>query len=429
MKPLLVAIAGLGTVGAGVVNLLQNNQQIITTRAGRSIVLAAVSARDQKRSRACNLNNIPWYSDAQMLAQLQDVDVLVELIGGAEGTAAKLVISALQHGKHVVTANKALLARQGVSLAELAEASGKQLRFEAAIAGGIPVVKTLGEALVANQIKTLRGILNGTCNYVLTRMQKAGLDFAEALKEAQAAGYAEADPTMDIGGFDTAHKITLLAALAFGVQPNPDSVIIEALSDITPLDMKVAAELGYCIKMLGVASFAEHGLEQRAEPCLVPNASPLSKIDDVINALLVEANPVGDVLLSGAGAGAGATASAVVADLIDIARGLQIKPFGVPASSLNKATIASPETHISCWYLRLKVKDQPGVVADIAAILRDEKVSIQSLLQRAHGTDSAVPVIIITHQVNYPAMQRAMHKIATLPAVAEKPCWLRIEEA
>ncbi len=363
------------------------------------------------------------------MALLPDVDVVVELIGGADGMAKDVCEAALRHGKHVVTANKALLARHGAALAAEAEKQDRRLMFEAAAAAGIPIIKTLRESLAGNRMRVVQGILNGTCNYILTRMGEANLDFAVALREAQERGYAEADPAMDVDGYDTAHKLAVLAALAFGTKPDFDSVTVEGIRRITPVDLLYAAELKFRIKLLGVARLTDHGLEQRVGPCLVPVGTPLSKIDDVLNAVLVQGDAVGDVTLSGRGAGGGPTSSAVVADLVDLARGYAGLPFAVPVASLSATRTTPADRRESGWYIRLDVKDQPGVVADITAILRDEAISIESLLQRGRSPMNAVPVIITTHRVDEAAMRRAMEKIGKLESVRDEPCWLRIENA
>jgi homoserine dehydrogenase len=427
MPPLRIAIAGLGTVGSATLRLLKENADVVAARAGKPVTVTAVSAKDKAKCRKSDLEGIRLVDDPRELAALKDIDVVVELIGGAEGIAREVCEKALQNGKHVVTANKALLATHGLALAQLAEKNGKRLIFEAAVAGGIPIVKTMREGLAGNKVRAIQGILNGTCNYILTRMFEAKLDFSSALKEAQDKGYAEADPSMDIDGFDTAHKLTLLAALAFGTMPDLASVSVGGLRRLMPIDLQFAAELDCRIKLLGVARLTEQGLEQRVGPCLVPLASPLAKIDDVLNAVLVQGDAVGELTLSGRGAGGGPTSSAVVADIIDLARAGNGLPFGVPAEQLRPLPVAPAEARVSGWYIRLQVTDKPGVVADVSAILRDEKISIESMLQHGRSRTDSVSVIITTHAIGEAAMRRAIQKIAKLDSVQEEPCWLRIE--
>jgi homoserine dehydrogenase len=427
MNPLRIAIAGLGTVGTGTLCLLQNNAELIAARAGRAITVAAVSDLHKNKPRPCSLEGLRWVDDARDLATMPDVDVVIELIGGAEGAAFDVCDAALRNGKQVVTANKALLAKHGEALAQVAEEKGCRLMFEAAVAGGIPVIKTLREALAGNKMKAVQGILNGTCNYILTRMFEAGFEFDVALKEAQAKGYAEADPSMDIDGHDTAHKLALLAALAFGTAPDLGAVAVEGLRHVRPLDLQFAAELECKIKLLGVARMTGDGLEQRVGPCLVPLSSPLASIDGVLNAVLLQGDAVGSVTLAGRGAGGAPTASAVVSDIIDIARGTAVKPFGVSVTSCLDAKVAPPEARRSNWYIRLCVVDQPGVVADISAILRDENISIESMLQRGRSRTDSVPVIITTHEVDEAAIRRAVGKMVSVKTVREEPCLMRIE--
>ena len=427
MNPLRIAIVGLGTVGIGVLRLLRQNAEIITARAGRSVQVVAVSARDRGRDRGYDLDGLRWEDDPRRLAVAPDIDAVVEVVGGAEGMARELCEAALGQGKSVVTANKALIAIHGAALAELAEINKASLMFEAAVAGGLPVIKTVREGLVGNRMLAVQGILNGTCNYILTKMRDTKADFAAVLGEAQALGYAEADPAMDIDGRDTAHKLAILAALAFGAKPHFEAITVEGIGRVTQHDLQLAAELGYGIKLLGVARLGEQGLEQRVGPCLVPLSSPLARIDDVLNAVLLRGDTAGEVTLIGRGAGAGPTASAVVADIVDLARGHETMPFAMPAADLRHWPVAPVESRRSGWYVRLLVKDQSGVVADIAAILRDESISIASLLQHGRSLTGCVPVVIITHEINEAALLRAVTKIAALDVVKEAPCWMRIE--
>ena len=424
---LSVGVAGLGTVGAGVLRLLAENAALIEARAGRKIAVTAVSARDRGRDRGVSLAGMRWHDDPRALAEDPNVDVVVELIGGADGPARALVERAIAVGKPVVTANKALLAVHGAALAAEAEAGGVALAFEAAVAGGIPVIKTLREGLAGNRILSIAGILNGTCNYILTRMREEGKDFAEVLADAQRLGYAEADPSFDIDGIDAAHKLAILAALAFGRPVAFEAVHIEGIRGISALDIGFAGELGYRIKLLGLARASAGGISARVHPCLVPAAAPLARVDGVYNAVVIEGDFVGRVMLEGRGAGAGPTASAVVADLIDLARGRTTPVWGAAAGALSDAPSVPISAHAGCYYLRLMVVDRPGVIADVTAVLRDLGVSLESMLQRGRSPAEAVPVVLVTHETREDAMRAAVARIAALDAVLEPPTVLRIE--
>ena len=426
--PLRIALAGLGTVGAGTVALLRDNAGPIARRAGRKLEIVAVSARDQSRKRGVAVDGIAWHDDAATMATRPDVDVIVELIGGSEGVARRVVEAAIDQGKHVVTANKALLAHHGSALAKRADARGVFLGFEAAVAGGIPVLKVLREGLAGNQIRRIYGILNGTCNYILTQMGSQRRDFADVLADAQRLGYAEADPGFDIDGIDTAHKLALLAAVAFGSRVDLDGIFVEGIRHVSARDIEYAAALGYTIKLLGVARPTAYGLEQRVHPCMVPQATPIAHVEGVFNAVVVEGDAVGRLMLEGRGAGAAPTASAVVADLIDIASGRGAPGFGMPAKALHESKTAPMARHHGAYYLRLMVADQPGVIAGVAAALRDEAVSMEQMLQRGRApAGEAVPVVITTHETEEAAMLRAVRKIGALDSVLEPPCLIRIE--
>ena len=415
-----VGIAGLGTVGAGVVRLLHENAGLIAARAGQPITVAAVSARDRGRDRGLALEGVEWLADPVQLATMPGLDAVVELIGGADGPALTLVRTALGAGRPVVTANKALLAVHGATLPRTAP-----LAFEAAVAGGIPVIKALREGLSANRITRVAGILNGTCNYILTAMREQKRDFADVLAEAQALGYAEADPATDIDGVDAAHKLAILAALAFGHPVRFDTVYVEGIRRVSALDIAFAEELGYRIKLLGIARRTETGVEARVHPCLVPVASPIARVDGVFNAVVAEGDAVGRVMLEGRGAGAGPTASAVVADLIDLARGRLTPVWG--QDTPGDDPVVPIGQHLGAYYLRLMVIDRPGVIADVAAILRDQGVSLESLLQRGRSPGESVPVVLVTHEVREHAMRSAAEAIGALPAVLEAPALIRIE--
>ena len=426
-EPLRIGIAGLGTVGAGVVRLLAANGTLLAGRTGRRLVVTAVSARDQAKDRGLDLAGVRWHDDPRGLAEDQEVDVVCELIGGSDGPALELCREALARGKAVVTANKALLAVHGAALATAAEQAGAPLAFEAAVAGGIPIVKSLREGLAANRVRRVYGILNGTCNYILTTMRETGRDFASVLAEAQALGYAEADPSFDVDGIDAAHKLALLAALAFGGRPRFDAIHIEGIRHVSALDISFAAELGYRIKLLGLARMTEGGLEQRLHPCMVPVSAPIAAVEGVFNGVVVDGDFVGNVVHEGRGAGAGPTASAVVADLVDIARGSRVPTFGVPAALLADHATAPMASHVGSYYIRLLVTDRPGVLADVSAVLRDHQVSIEALIQRGRNPDQPVPIVLTTHDTVEAQMTGALARIADLDSVIEPPRMIRIE--
>ncbi|OYQ33586.1 homoserine dehydrogenase [Niveispirillum lacus] len=427
-KPLRIGVAGLGTVGGGVLKLVSANADLLAKRTGRPIQVVAVSARDRHRDRGVDLSGLRWYENAADLAVDPDVDVFVELIGGSDGIARQAVEAALAAGKHVVTANKALLAHHGAALAAKAESAGLTLAFEAAVAGGIPAIKGLREGLAANNIREVHGILNGTCNYILTEMRTTGRDFADVLADAQRLGYAEADPSFDVDGVDAAHKLAVLTAVAFGAHVDFKSVHIEGIRHVSALDINYAQELGYRIRLLGIARRTEEGIEQRVHPCMVPITSPCGATDGVFNAVVADGDFVDKVVLVGRGAGAGPTASAVVADLVDIARGRSTPTFGVPAADLLLAKAAPLSRRRGRYYVRLMVVDRPGVIAEIAATLRDQNVSMEAFLQRGRAPGEAVPVVWTTHDTDEAAMQQALATIASLDSVLEPPRMIRIED-
>ncbi|EWY38719.1 homoserine dehydrogenase [Skermanella stibiiresistens SB22] len=425
--PLRIGIAGLGTVGGGVLKVLERHAELLAGRTGRRMVVTAVSARTRSRDRGVDLSAARWYEDAVALAADPDVDVVVELIGGSEGVAREVCETALSRGKHVVTANKALLAIHGTGLARLAEENGVALSFEAAVAGGIPVIKGLREGLAANCVTEVHGILNGTCNYILTEMRETGREFGDVLAEAQKLGYAEADPSFDIDGVDAAHKLAILTSVAFGCAVDFDAVHIEGIRHISALDIEYASELGFRIKLLGIARRSDGGVEQRVHPAMVPVSSPIATVDGVFNAVVAEGDFVERVTFVGRGAGAGPTASAVVADLVDIARGRVSHAFGVPSGRLESVRAAPPEERRGAYYLRLMVVDRPGVIAEVAAALRDENVSMESFLQRGRAPGEAVPVVLTTHDTDEASMQRALASLSRLEAILEAPRLIRIE--
>jgi homoserine dehydrogenase len=426
-QPLTIAIAGLGTVGAGVMRLLTENAELIEHRAGRPIRVVAVSARDRSRNRGVDLGPIRWFGDAVEMAREAEADIFVELIGGAEGIARNCVQAAIQRGRRIVTANKALLAHHGTALARMAEEKGATLSYEAAVAGGIPVIKTIKQGLAGNRISSVYGILNGTCNYILTTMRQSRRSFADVLAEAQRLGYAEADPAFDIDGLDTAHKLAVLASLAFGAEVNLAGVHVEGIRAMSPLDIDYADELGYRIKLLGIARRTEHGLEQRVHPAMVPVGASIAHVDGVFNAVVTEGDFVGRTVMEGRGAGAGPTASAVVADLIDLVVGDRRPAFGIAASKLAPIPASPMDRHRGAYYVRLMVVDKPGVIADVAAGLRDEEVSMEAMIQRGRDPGEAVPVVLTTHDTEEARMRRALARINRLDAVLEPPHMIRIE--
>lgn len=431
---LKVGIAGLGTVGASVVRVLQHHADVLRRQCGRPIAVTAVSARDRARDRGVDLSGVEWFADAAIMAKAADVDVVVELIGGEGGKALETVEAALKAGRHVVTANKALLARHGVELAKIAEANGLLLNFEAAVAGGIPVIKALRESLAGNTVGRVFGILNGTCNYILTRMEQEGLTFADCLADAQRLGYAEADPTFDIEGNDTAHKLSLLTSLAFGTRIAPDAIYLEGISNISQADIRAAHELGYRIKLLGVAQRTDSGIEQRVHPTMVPLSSVIAQVHGVINAVAIETDILGELLMSGPGAGGNATASAVVGDLADIAKarpGFQHGPvFGWPAASLKPYVQAEMRAHAGGYFIRLTVHDRVGVFAAIAKRMAENGISLESIVQRADGVPGDQKnVILVTHETTEAAVRKAVEGITGDGILTDKAQVIRIERA
>ena len=424
---LKIAIAGLGTVGAEVLQLLERNGAVLRQRCGRDIRVTAVSARARARARGVRLIVIAWFDDAVAMAREADAEVVVELIGGPDGVARAVCEAAIGAGRHVVTANKALIAMHGTAIARMAEGAGVALGYEAAVAGGIPIIKALREGLAANNVTSLYGILNGTCNYILSAMRDSGREFADVLAEAQALGYAEADPGFDVDGVDAAHKLAILTSVAFGCEVDFAGVYIEGIRHVSAQDIAFATELGYRIKLLGIARRIDHGIEQRVHPCMVDEETPIAHVEGVFNAVVVEGDFVDSTVYQGRGAGAGPTASAVVADIVDLARGARIPTFAVPANGLEKLPAAPMDRHRGAYYIRLMVVDRPGVFADVAAALRDEQVSMESILQRTRDPDGAVPVVMTTHDTEEAAMKRALARFAALDTVVEPPRMIRIE--
>ncbi|MDR7123974.1 homoserine dehydrogenase [Pseudotabrizicola sp. 4114] len=427
--PLRIGLAGLGTVGIGVVKIVQRHADLIAARAGRPVVITAVSARDPKKNRDADLSNYPWETDPVALARRDDIDVFVEVMGGHEGPARLATEAAIAAGKDVVTANKALLAHHGHDLAVAAEAQGKVIRFEAAVAGGIPVIKTLTEGLAGNQMRRVMGVMNGTCNYILTRMQAAGLPYEVVFEEARQLGYLEADPNLDVGGIDAGHKLSLLAAIAFGTRVSFDKVELEGIGNVSIEDINLADDMGYHIKLLGVAQMTGRGLEQRMTPCLVPADSPLGQLQGGTNMVVLEGDSVGQIVMRGAGAGEGPTASAVMADVIDIARGTRLSTFGRPATSLAEPVAAKSATPAP-YYLRMTLLDKPGALAKIATALGAAGISIDQMrqLNQPGAADDKATVLIVTHKASPADVAYALEQFGTTGVLLGAPVAIRIEE-
>jgi homoserine dehydrogenase len=429
-NPLRLGVAGLGVVGAGLIRLLSRQRAKFVERAGREFAVVAYSAR-RESGRGVDLGDAVFFSDAVKLAASADIDVFVELIGGADGVAFEAVKAALARGVSVVSANKAMLAAHGLELAALTEGHGAQLLFEAAVCGGIPVIKTLRESLAGNAIQRVAGILNGTCNYVLSRMETENLPFEVCLSEAQRLGYAEADPTFDIGGFDTAHKLAILASLAFGAKIDPGAVSVEGIESITLADLDAADELGFRIKLLGVAERTPHGVEQRVHPTMVPKGSPLAQTMGVLNAVSIDGDAVGELTLVGPGAGGDATASAVAADIVDIARGVRVPVFGRPVALLADADRVPMQRHEGGYYVRLAVVERPGAMGSIAARMGEQLISLEAIMQKRATKEAVaagvVPVVLMTYGTTESSIREALQRTVEDGVVREKPQVIRIE--
>ncbi len=425
--PYRLGIAGLGTVGIGVVKMVQAHGPMLATKAGRPIEITAVSAQTQGKDRGADLSAYAWEPDATALAARDDVDCVVEVIGGSDGPAKTLVDSAISNGKDVVSANKALIAHHGQAMAAAAEAKGVALRIEAGVAGGIPVMKALGEGLAGNAVSRVFGVLNGTCNYILTEMEARGADYVDVLADAQALGYAEADPTFDVGGIDAAHKLAILASTAFGTQIDFDGVVCEGIERITSDDIETARDMGFAIKLLGLAKLHPEGLEQRVRPCMVSADTVIGALPGVTNACVIEGDFVGQVSLTGPGAGEGATASAIISDVLDAARGVRSPIFGRPATDLKSAPRLAHGDEHAPYYLRFMLADEPGALAALAAALGEAGVSIHRMRQYGQG-DDAVPVVIVTHDARRGGIDTALAAIAALPVSRADPVAIRIEE-
>lgn len=438
-NPLKLGLAGLGTVGVSVMRRLALMENELASSSGRAMRVTSVSARSRNKDRGVDLTSVEWFEDPVALATSDDIDVYVELMGGDSGAAEDSVRAALKAGKHVVTANKALLAKHGNELAKLAEENNVSLNYEAAVAGGIPIIKTMREGMASNSISRVYGIMNGTCNYILTRMENEGISFEDCLKDAQRLGYAEADPTFDVEGNDTAHKLSILTSLAFGTEIEADSIFLEGITSITTEDINAANELGFRIKLLGVAQKTDTGIEQRVHPTMVPKDSAIAQVHDVTNAVAVDGDAVGSITMAGPGAGGDATASAVVADLVDVARDLKIYPLGRPAAELQPYVRAKMRAHEGGYYIRLSVNDRPGAFAPIAQRMAEKDISLESIVQRrANGhftTESenadaqAKPqaVVLITYETTELAIREALEKIEQDGHISAAPQMIRIE--
>ncbi|WP_338424188.1 homoserine dehydrogenase [Sphingopyxis kveilinensis] len=419
--PLRVALAGIGVVGGGVVRLLEANRELIARRAGRPIEIVAVSARDRHKDRGIDLSRYRWEDDMDALVAADDVDVVVEMIGGADGSALTMARRALGAGKALVTANKAMIAHHGLDLARIAEEKDTPLKYEAAVAGGIPVIKAIREGASANEIARVYGILNGTCNYILTQMERNGASFADALAAAQAEGYAEADPTFDVDGIDAAHKLSILAALCFGTRLDIDAVTADGIRNLIAADIREAEALGHRVRLIGMAERNENGLYQHVQPCLVPADHPLAYVPGALNAVVAEGNFVGRLFFEGAGAGAGPTASAIVADIIDIARDEYGPAFAMPVDALDAAPTADAGARVGKHYVRLIVEDRIGVLAEIATAMRDAGVSIESLIQRGSEGEGGVVIVLVTHEGPASAIHAALDVLGASDHVVGAP--------
>ena len=424
-KPLRLGIAGLGTVGVGVIKIIQEKLSTLEARTGKKIIISAVTARSKTKQRGINLTPYQWEKDPVSLAKRDDVDIFIELIGGHEGIAKEAVEVAIRQGKDVVTANKALLAHHGHQLALKAEENGSILRFEAAVAGGIPVIKSLTEGLAGNSINRIMGVMNGTCNYILTRMESSGLSYEEVFSEANNLGYLEADPNLDIGGIDAAHKLSILSSIAFGTEVNFNGVELDGIDKITINDIHQAADMGFRIKLLGVSQMTSSGLEQRMSPCLVPAASPLGQLEGGTNMIVIDGDQVGQIVLRGAGAGEGPTASAVISDVADIARGIRLATFGQPAKTLTKVLSSKSQTPAP-YYLRMLLHDEPGALAKITKILSEFNVSIDRMRQYGHSDENA-PVLIVTHEIKHEDLMQAIQEMPDTKVLKAQPVAIRIE--
>jgi len=422
-----IAIAGLGTVGAETYRIIKEENDFLKARSSASFNVVAVSARSREKKRDIDLIGAEWITDCRDIASINDIDVVIELVGGSEGVAKELVEKSIENGKSVITANKALVATHGRNIGELVAKHDVMFGYEAAVAGGIPIIKTIREGLASNRISRIYGILNGTCNYILSVMRETGQEFEDILADAQRLGYAEADPSFDVDGVDAAHKLAILSAIAFQTPINFSGVYTEGIRLISPVDIDFATELGYRIKLLGIGELLGGGLQQRVRPCLVPINIPIAQVEDVFNAVAAEAEGLGTSLSYGRGAGPGPTSSAVLSDLLDFANNRRTSFLGTADSNLVARPVQKLQELSGSYYLRLQVYDQPGVLADLTAVFRDKGVSVEALLQRGRNPDGSVPVVLTTHETSEEAIQKSVAEFEKLENVVEKPCILPIE--
>ena len=422
-----IAIAGLGTVGAETYRIITEESDFLKARSSANFNVVAVSAKSRDKKRDVDLTGAEWITDCRDIADIDNIDVVIELVGGSEGVAKELVEKAITNGKSVITANKALVATHGNNIGELVAKHDVMFGYEAAVAGGIPIIKTIREGLASNRIGKIYGILNGTCNYILSVMRETGQEFEDILADAQRLGYAEADPSFDVDGVDAAHKLAILSAIAFQTPINFSGVYVEGIRLISPIDIDFATELGYRIKLLGIGELLGNGLQQRVRPCLVPVNIPIAQVEDVFNAVAAEAEGLGTSLSYGRGAGAGPTSSAVLSDLLDFANNRRTSFLGTADSELVVRPIQELQKLSGSYYLRLQVYDRPGVLADLTAVFRDKGVSVEALLQRGRNPDGTVPVVLTTHETSEEAIQKSVAEFEKLENVVEKPCILPIE--
>ena len=422
-----IAIAGLGTVGAETYRLITEESDFLKARSSANFNVVAVSAKSKDKKRDVDLTGVEWIADCRDIADIDNIDVVIELVGGSEGVAKELVEKAITNGKSVITANKALVATHGNKIGELVAKHDVMFGYEAAVAGGIPIIKTIREGLASNRLCKIYGILNGTCNYILSVMRETGQEFEDILADAQRLGYAEADPSFDVDGVDAAHKLAILSAIAFQTPINFSGVYVEGIRLISPIDIDFATELGYRIKLLGIGELLGNGLQQRVRPCLVPVNIPIAQVEDVFNAVAAEAEGLGTSLSYGRGAGAGPTSSAVLSDLLDFANNRRTSFLGTADSELVVRPIQELQNLSGSYYLRLQVYDRPGVLADLTVVFRDKGVSVEALLQRGRNPDGTVPVVLTTHETSEEAIQKSVAEFEKLENVVEKPCILPIE--
>ena len=422
-----IAIAGLGTVGAETYRIITEESDFLKARSSAKFNVLAVSAKSRDKKRDVDLTGAEWITDCRDIADIDNIDVVIELVGGSEGVAKELVEKSITNGKSVITANKALVATHGNNIGELVAKHDVMFGYEAAVAGGIPIIKTIREGLASNRIGKIYGILNGTCNYILSVMRETGQEFEDILADAQRLGYAEADPSFDVDGIDAAHKLAILSAIAFQTPINFNGVYVEGIRLISPIDIDFATELGYRIKLLGIGELLGNGLQQRVRPCLVPVNVPIAQVEDVFNAVAAEAEGLGTSLSYGRGAGAGPTSSAVLSDLLDFANNRRTSFLGTADSELVARPVQELQKLSGSYYLRLQVYDRPGVLADLTAVFRDKGVSVEALLQRGRNPDGTVPVVLTTHETSEEAIQKSVAEFEKLENVVEKPCILPIE--